>query len=282
MELKKGILFFIVFLFITLCSSCAYAHAGDKVKRVETKVEIEKNGNAIVTEDWYINLFDGYSYFKFYKNVEPDEIVNFSVVDEDGMQYENVGEWNLAMENEEKKNKCGIIYTDGDAALLWGIKSYGAHHYTLKYEVCDFVKKMFYSKGTKLNFLDAGIPTLCYVTISSDVYRFSDENEKLSDSGTLKEVQFLEDGSIYFETYTGHLMEDEFIRFRDDAPFVAEKWINGNKNVNLRKSNEMKPQDILVATITAVVSVLYVICDRYRNVYEHRKLKEKALAWENR
>lgn len=154
MKKRKGLLFLIIFLFVLCGWSCVYGHAGDKVKRIEMKIEIKENGNASITEKWYANLFDGYSYYKFYKNVDESEIVNFSVRDEKGTVYEYIENWDSSMPNEEKIDKCGVVYTNGDAALIWGINGYGAHEYTLNYEVCNFVRKINNYKGSKFYFID--------------------------------------------------------------------------------------------------------------------------------
>ena len=160
-----------------LCSNCVYGHKGNKIKRIEMQIEVQENGNAKITEVWYMNIFDGYVYYKFYKNVKNNEIQNLTVTDENGFAYQYSDDWNLS--DEEKKDKCGVLYTNDGAAILWGIQSYGAHQYTLNYEVKNFVKNFNDYKGAKFDFLDEGNPALTYVKINSDVCKFTKQNTQI-------------------------------------------------------------------------------------------------------
>lgn len=268
MQIKKVVLFFIVFFVLILCSDCVYGHAGNKIKRIEMQIEIQENGDAKITEDWYMNIFDGYVYYKFYKNVKNNEIQNLTVTDENDFTYNYSDDWNLT--DEEKKDKCGVLYTNEGAAILWGIQSYGAHQYTLKYEVKNFVKNFSEYKGAKFDFIDEGNPTLTYVRISSDVCKFTKQNTQVNTLYKFQSVMFLEDGSIELETNARYLLGGESIKFNEDVPIKAKKIVK----VNNKSKTSMKKQDILVASIIVVISILYLFCDTYRIIYDYKNKKK--------
>ena len=267
MQIRKVVLFFIIFFMFMLCSNCVYGHKGNKIKRIEMQIEVQENGNAKITEVWYMNIFDGYVYYKFYKNVKNNEIQNLTVTDENGFAYQYSDDWNLS--DEEKKDKCGVLYTNDGAAILWGIQSYGAHQYTLNYEVKNFVKNFNDYKGAKFDFLDEGNPALTYVKINSDVCKFTKQNTQINSLYKFQSVMFLEDGSIELETDARYLLGGEVIKFNEDVPINAKNIVKvSDKNKTL-----MKKQDILVASIIVVISALYLFCDSYRNIYEYKNKK---------
>ena len=140
---KYIVLFMIIISFVLLFPYLAYGHVDDKIDYIEIKIETKENGNAIITENWFVNSMERFSYYKLYKNVTPSKLQNFSVTDENGKVYEKLDKWDIYMPNEEKINKCGINYTDEGAELCWGVENNGFHVYTLNYEISNYEYKNF-------------------------------------------------------------------------------------------------------------------------------------------
>ena len=135
---KKNMLILLMLLCIFLSPSYVSGHVNDKINFIEMKIELKENGNAIITETWDVNSMERFSYYKLYKNAKKDEIINFSVIDEKDMVYEFLEDWDIYMPNEEKKQRCGINYTEEGAELCWGVQNDGFHSYTINYEVINF------------------------------------------------------------------------------------------------------------------------------------------------
>lgn len=106
----------------------------------------------------------------------------------------------------------------------------------------------------------------------SNAYKFAEDNIELYNYDEKGEVNFLEDGSVELETNSRFIKGNEVIKFKWDAPFKANKK---EKNENSDMVEDLKPQDILVVAIIVFISIFYLFCDTYRNIYDYKERRKK-------
>ena len=85
--------------------------------------------------------------YKVFDNMGDSHISNFNVVDDQGKRYQNIGEWDVDLDKEDKDGKCGMIQ-DGDRyELCFGIGEYGRRTYTFEYDIANFVQQYQDTQG---------------------------------------------------------------------------------------------------------------------------------------
>ena len=216
--------------------------------------------------------FGRYGYVKKYKNIEPAEIVNLTVQDETGNNYEFVEEFNSSISKEKMIGKCGILKENNETKLYWGVTEDGQHEYIIKYQVKNFIKKYNNNilKGTKLDFIDDTNLADIYLTISADNYNFTSQNTNVQNFDSKRtKVSYLENGNLYLEFNPYYLEGNEIIAFDENAPFQSLEIFYNNKPII-----STKKQDIVVISILVTLSVLYLIGDICRIINEY-KLQER-------
>lgn len=155
MQKLKRIFFILTIYFIAaMFFNYLEAHVDDKIEFIEISAEVQDDGCSLITEKWYVNSMERFSYFKFYQGLKPSNIKSFVVIDENGTEYENIGNWDISMANDKKIDKCGINTREDGIELCWGVESDGFHTFTLQYEVTGFVKQFQNGKGIEFNFID--------------------------------------------------------------------------------------------------------------------------------
>ncbi|MDO4565988.1 MAG: DUF2207 domain-containing protein [Oscillospiraceae bacterium] len=107
---------------------------------IEIAVELRDDGSAHVTEVWDMSATNGTEMYLVQENLDGGVISNLSVSDETGLNYINEGSWDVDRSLEEKAGRCGMVETSGGYELCWGLGSYGAHVFTVSYDVTRFVK----------------------------------------------------------------------------------------------------------------------------------------------
>ena len=157
MLINKKVLLIILLVIFLIIPIKVSAHSGDKIKRVDLQANIKEDGRAQIVEKWYVNSFARYGYTKLMKNIEENDIQNYSVTDEEQNVYNLIDDFTLSGENGEFKNTYGILKNQNETYLFWGVNESGVHEYTLNYEIKNFVKKFErenVEKGINLDFID--------------------------------------------------------------------------------------------------------------------------------
>lgn len=135
--------------FITVCSfvwlfffPIAKTYANDhSLESIHIHTFIHEDGSATITETRKAYLTEGTENYIVIGNLGKSEITNF-IVEENGITYEFIENWNIHASQSEKSFKNGIIKTDDGYELCWGIGEYGAHEYILQYTVTNFIKQL--------------------------------------------------------------------------------------------------------------------------------------------
>lgn len=169
-------LLIICLLFISVLPVHAYS---DTLNEINMSVYISEDGYAHISETWITEVGSGTENYKVFENMSESEIINFSVIDENGYQFENIGNWDVNKSKDEKSYKCGMIHEGDRYELCWGVGDYGYRQYTIQYTITNFVKQYQNDQGFNYAFLsDMDLPPeKVYINISS----FIDLTDEMSD-----------------------------------------------------------------------------------------------------
>lgn len=126
-------------LFILLIPTFVCALSGDKINRIDVTITLDEYGNAHIVEVWDAYAGSGTEFYKAEYNLGNMEISNFKVIDETGVTYTFVDDWDIDKSLSEKAYKNGYYYSTDGLELCFGKTSYGLHKYTLSYDVSNFV-----------------------------------------------------------------------------------------------------------------------------------------------
>ena len=219
-------LFFFIALLFIINGKCN----ANSISSIEMDVNIDKNGNAHVTEVWKASLYQGTEGYRAFKNTAYSNfsISNFSVEMDDNSyrtnlsflqnmesyeqtQYQNsdilettkfsyVDKWNTEASFSDKKYKCGIHKISKGVELCWGISQYGSNKYILKYTINNFVSQYTDTQGIYFNLLnlDQWVGS-AKILIHSDVMPLSLENARIWGFGYNGSIVF-SDGAIVMDS----------------------------------------------------------------------------------
>lgn len=173
-----------------------------RINSMDITCQVDANGDAVITEVIDIDAYQGTEYYQVV-NVRGNQQIRDLVVSENGITFEDVGEWDINAS--EKRGRSGIVTTADGYELCFGIGEYGNHVFQMRYTVGNFVSRWSDSYGVNYMFF-SDIPLTiesASVTLEGpDVY--SDENASIWAFGYDGAVVF-EDGKVVMETDNSHL-----------------------------------------------------------------------------
>ncbi len=114
----------------------------NKVYSLDITYLLQKDGSAVVTEIWDIDVAEGTEWYLVRNNMRDIEVRDFMVHDEKWSRYIFERDWDIDRELEEKAGRCGINETDDGLELCWGLGSYGRHCYTVVYTLTNAVQSL--------------------------------------------------------------------------------------------------------------------------------------------
>ncbi len=103
---------------------------------------LQKDGSAVVTEVWDVDVAEGTEWYLVRNNLRDIEILDFNVHDENETPYSTDSPWDIDRSMEEKAGRCGINETDEGVELCWGLGSRGRHVYTAHYTLTNAVQSL--------------------------------------------------------------------------------------------------------------------------------------------
>lgn len=199
--MKKKIILIISLLFILLPSlSISVYGANPQLNDIAIKATLNENGSAHIQEIWNIDIDEGTEIYKVFDNMKDSHISNFQVIDDHGLHYQNVGEWNVDWDKDQKDGKCGIIQ-DGDRyELCFGIGEYGLRTYTFEYDIANFVQQYQDTQGFNYAFFSEMElePQHVKITLSSS-HDFNKDNAKIWAFG-YHGIVYFKNGDVIMET----------------------------------------------------------------------------------
>ena len=184
MKRVKRLIVFIACLFLSVINVKA-----NTISNIEMDVYIDNDGNASITEVWKTHLNKGTEGYRAFK-LNNQEIINFTVKDDSGVQYQNVTNWNTNDSFTNKAYKCGINDMFDEIELCWGISKYGSRTYTLSYNISNFVTQYTDTQGIYFNFINLDqVVNSAKITIRSDK-KFSLDNARIWAFGNNGTINF--------------------------------------------------------------------------------------------
>ncbi len=136
--MKKLFLTFIAALLSLLVSDAD----NNRVYSLDINYLLHKDGTAVVTEVWDVDVAEGTEWYLVRNNMRDIEVKDFMVHDESSVNYVVDDPWDIDRKLEEKAGRCGINETDDGLELCWGLGSYGRHTYTVIYTLTNAVQSL--------------------------------------------------------------------------------------------------------------------------------------------
>ena len=187
-----------------LCISAA-AESIRTIRNVDTRVELNPDGSARVTQVWDAEA--GSSGTEFYipvENLGPMTISDLQV-SENGVAYESLGDkWDVDKGRDFKTGKCGIVRKNHGAELCWGLGAKGNHVWTIRYTLTGLVQAYDDADGFNYMFVNRGMspaPDHARVTIvpAFDCPEWTYDNTRVWAFGFYGDIN-VKDGAVVAET----------------------------------------------------------------------------------
>ena len=164
--------------------------------QIAINVYLQDNGDAYIEEKWTMDIERGTEVYKDESALNDCEILDFSVEDDQGNHYENIGEWKENASFDQKAYRCGINTTANGIELCWGISNYGSREYTLKYTMTNFIQGYSDYVGFNQRLVNdqmSEAPQVVRISIYSDV-SLNDQNTSYWGFGFDGDLTLYEDG----------------------------------------------------------------------------------------
>ena len=117
-------------LLLLLCSFPSSTFARPKLNDLDIRVVLSKNGDAFITETRRMEIdSEGTECYIVIGNLNGSELRDLQVTDENGVTFENVGQWDIDKSRSWKEHKCGVVTTHGGYELCWGLGQSGSRVY---------------------------------------------------------------------------------------------------------------------------------------------------------
>lgn len=170
------------------------------LKDMRIFASLKSDGTAHIQEKWTMDIDEGTEIYKVFNNMGDSKIENLSVKDEQGLEYKNIGDWDVSADKTDKDGKCGLVTNDDSYELCFGIGEYGEREYTFEYDITNFVQQYQNDQGFNYAFFSELSLEPEYVKIILDgPTDFNKENANIWAFGYYGNVRF-EDGHVVMET----------------------------------------------------------------------------------
>ena len=172
----------VVVILFTIHYSLFTVFARPQLHRLDIKVVLSRNGDARITETRQMSIdSEGTECYIGVGVFDGSEVRDLQVTDETGLQYENVGSWDIDRSRSWKAGKCGVVNKHGGYELCWGLGDSGERTYITSYTYTNLMHAHPDADAIRHVFLDADVspkPDKAYLTIEAeeDSVRFTEEN----------------------------------------------------------------------------------------------------------
>ena len=136
--------------------------------RLDVEVTLEKDGSAHIREIWDMTFNRGTEWYLVRDNLGDISITNFSVSDENGLEFFREEDWDTDRSLGQKAGRCGIIKRKNGCELCWGLGSHGNHVFDVRYTMTNVVKSANDYDYLHIQFVSQGIdpaPDIVKVTV---------------------------------------------------------------------------------------------------------------------
>lgn len=150
--------FFSVFLAF-FCLFCGVQASADvpQTRDIDVSVVVNRDGSADICEVWDVCVTEGTEMYLVRYNLGSMDITGFSVCDETGRVFDNIGRWDVDASRSSKAGKCGAVSKNGGYELCWGFGSYGDHIFTITYRMTNAVQAFNDYDAMHIQFVSPGI-----------------------------------------------------------------------------------------------------------------------------
>ncbi len=195
---------YVKYLLFSLFLLIPFSVNADHIYNVDMKINIDKNGNANVTETWDVKADSGTEWYKAYYNLNNVEISNFKVtMDGSSLKYKN---WDVDESLSQKKGYYGINRVNDGVELCFGKYDMKKHSFTMTYTISNFVFNTDGDQVTYFTLLPNATVDHFEVNISS-YYSFPD-NLDVWGYG-YKGYAYVKDGKITMTNEDG--LDEEYV-----------------------------------------------------------------------
>lgn len=192
-------------LLLTVGLCAVPAGAANQVERLATDVALEQDGSAHVTQVFAAQTDEGTEFYMDRLTSGGLTYANFAVADENGPYALTADDrWDVDASFTEKAGRCGLVNIDGGVELCWGITDYGAHTYTVSYDIGGLAGGYSDADGLLYRFID---PDQSVFPTNADlIIRMADGTPLTQDNCGIWAFGF--EGQIQFENGIIHAWTD--------------------------------------------------------------------------
>lgn len=192
-------------LLLTVGLCAVPAGAANQVERLATDVALERDGSAHVTQVFAAQTDEGTEFYMDRLTSGGLTYANFAVADENGPYALTADDrWDVDASFTEKAGRCGLVNIDGGVELCWGITDYGAHTYTVSYDIGGLAGGYSDADGLLYRFID---PDQSVFPTNADlIIRMADGTPLTQDNCGIWAFGF--EGQIQFENGIIHAWTD--------------------------------------------------------------------------
>ena len=285
-------------LLLMLLASATSLSARPYLHSLDIRVVLSHNGDAHITETRVMDIdSEGTECYIGLGNMGGSEVRDLQVTDENGLEFTNIGDWDVDRSRDWKTGKCGIVYKHNGYELCWGLGESGSRTYTTRYVITSLVHAYPDADAIRHVFLDQDVspkPDKARLSIEAeDSTLFSEENCGIWGFRFGGELSF-EDGKIIVHNtepfdYRGALYM--MVRFdkgmfeptiQEDDTFEHKKELAFEGSDYISEDEEWTWEDtlILLAMIVGffVVPIVGIIW-YFIYVWRARKKVNKDLLW---
>jgi uncharacterized membrane protein YgcG len=285
-------------LLLMLLASATSLSARPFLHSLDIRVVLSHNGDAHITETRVMDIdSEGTECYIGLGNMGGSEVRDLEVSDENGLEFTNIGSWDVDRSRDWKAGKCGIVYKHNGYELCWGLGESGSRTYTTRYVITSLVHAYPDADAIRHVFLDQDVspkPDIARLSIEAeDSTLFSKENCGIWGFRFGGELSF-EDGKIIVHNtepfdYRGALYM--MVRFdkgmfeptiQEDDTFEHKKELAFEGSDYISEDEEWTWEDTLILLFLAlsffVVPVIGLVW-YFVYVWRARKKVNKDLLW---
>ena len=168
-------------MLLVLFASATTLSARPYLNDLNIRVVLSHNGDARITEVRQMSIdSEGTECYIGLGNMGGSEVRDLTVSDETGLQYDNIGSWDIDRSRSWKEGKCGIVTKHGGYELCWGLGESGERTYITSYTITSLVHAYSDADAIRHVFLDEAVspkPEHVKLTIvTQDSLRLNAEN----------------------------------------------------------------------------------------------------------
>ena len=146
-----------------------FVSASPRLNDLDIRVVLSKNGDATITETRHMDIDseEGTECYIVIGNLNGSTLGNLSVSDETGLEYRNIGAWDIDRSRDEKAGQCGIVARRDGYELCWGLGQPGQRTYSTRYTISQLVKGYSDADGFNYMFVAEGLkPSPAHVKLT--------------------------------------------------------------------------------------------------------------------